>query len=300
MQQTTVAVLITCHNRKQKTLNILSDLFSQVLPADVKLYVYLVDDGSTDGTAEAVRKAYPQVNILLGDGSLFWNGAMRQALATASQNEHDYYLWLNDDTVLNPEALGIMLATSVQLAQQGYRRSLVVGSICDPQSGKLTYGGLRRSSWWHTLRFALVEPSQEVKPCETMNGNCVLIARAALQAVDNLDPAFSHYLGDWDYGLQAKKQGCTVWLAPGYMGKCELNSHLEQAADPDMSLSEQWQQVNHPKGLVLRGIVLQPFQELKVFAQKHGGLLWPIFWLLPYRRLLLNLMLERMNKYIYH
>ena len=67
----------------------------------IDLNVYLVDDGSTDGTSEAVKKNFPQVNIIKGDGTLFWNGGMRVAFSKAMESEHDYYLWLNDDTILN-------------------------------------------------------------------------------------------------------------------------------------------------------------------------------------------------------
>ena len=45
----TIATLITCHNRKDKTLACLDALFSNHLPDRVLLDVFLVDDGSTDG-----------------------------------------------------------------------------------------------------------------------------------------------------------------------------------------------------------------------------------------------------------
>jgi GT2 family glycosyltransferase len=83
MNSDRTAVLITCHNRKPKTLACLAALFNQELSPEVTIDVYLVDDGSTDGTAEAVHQAYPQVKILQGDGSLFWNRGMRKAFAEA-------------------------------------------------------------------------------------------------------------------------------------------------------------------------------------------------------------------------
>jgi GT2 family glycosyltransferase len=59
--------------------------------------------------------------------------------------------------------------------------------------------------------------------CDTMHGKCVLIPRSVVQIVGNLDPAFVHYIGDWDYGLRTRQEGCTVWIAPGYLGTCSLN-----------------------------------------------------------------------------
>jgi GT2 family glycosyltransferase len=74
-----------------------------------------VDDGSTDDTATAVSQRFPQVKILQGTGSLFWNGGMRIAFAQALQHDYDYYLWLNDDTVLYPNALETLLTTAQTL-----------------------------------------------------------------------------------------------------------------------------------------------------------------------------------------
>ena len=64
-----IAVLITCHNRKEKTLQCLKALYKQEgLNSDYKMEVFLVDDASTDGTAVAVKDRYPLVNIIQGNG----------------------------------------------------------------------------------------------------------------------------------------------------------------------------------------------------------------------------------------
>lgn len=278
MESTKIAVLITCHNRQQKTLASLAALFNQALPEEVTLCVYLVDDGSTDGTELAVRQAYPQVKILQGDGSLFWNGGMRLAFAEAIKYNYDYYLWLNDDTILYPKALGSLLTTSHSLAKQGYSQAIVVGSTQDPESGVLTYGGIVRYSWWYPLKFRWVEPGEEIKSCDTMHGNCVLIPQEVAKMVGNLDAAFIHNLGDFDYGFRAISKGCSVWLAPGYVGTCAFNAPSWR--EPSLPLRERLKKMNQPKGLLL--------MEWKVYAQRHAGPLWPIYWLLPYVKLLMT------------
>jgi GT2 family glycosyltransferase len=288
-----LAVLLTCHNRCSKTLASLSALFSQEHHSEVAIDVYLVDDGSTDGTAEAVRQSYPQVKILQGNGNLFWNGGMRQAFAEAVQCDYDYYLWLNDDTTLYPNALGKLLETYQSLKQQGEQRAIIAGSTCDPNTGALTYGGVVRRSRWRPLKFDLVEPSEQVQRCDTINGNCVLISRAVVQAVGNLDPAFTHYIGDWDYGLRAGQQGCTAWIAPGYVGTCSQNEQPTSQTNSSVSPSEQLKQMGQPKGLTVQKEILYSLGEWKVFAQRHGGLLWPIYWLIPYRRLLWTSLMSR-------
>ena len=54
--------------------------------------VYLVDDGSRDGTSRSVAVRFPQISILEGDGSLFWNGGMRKAFAQRLPKVFDGYI----------------------------------------------------------------------------------------------------------------------------------------------------------------------------------------------------------------
>jgi len=285
MNRDRLAALLTCHNRKLLTLACLQALFTQELKREITIDVYLVDDGSTDSTAEAVAQSYPQVKILKGDGSLFWNGGTRLAFAQAIKDDYDYYLWLNNDTLLYPNALSHLLETFDQLRDQGEHRPLVAGSTCDPQTQALTYGGVMRRSRWRPLKFDLLEPGESAQRCDTINGNCVLIPREVVQVVGNLEPAFTHYAGDWDYGLRAQRQGCTVWVAPGYVGTCSQNYKPGSEADSSVAFGEGIKKIGQPKGLPVKEQVLHPFWEWKVFAQRHGGLLWPLYWLIPYRRL---------------
>jgi GT2 family glycosyltransferase len=283
MEHTTIAVLMTCYNRKLKTLATLESLFNQTLTSKIALTVYLVDDGSTDSTTESVQQKYPQVKIFPGDGNLFWNGGMRVAFSEAMKDEPDYYLWLNDDTVLEPEALKSLLETSHQLIEKGETKAIVAGSTYDPDTGNFTYGGIVKITPLLPFKFRFLEPTTTAQSCDSMNGNCVLIPSSVVQVVGNLDPAFIHYLSDWEYGLRARQKGCTVWIAPGYQGTCSPNPQSTKIDAADMN--EGLQKMSQPKGLAFKDATLQPWEEWKVFAQRHGGVFWPIYWLLPYRRL---------------
>ena len=273
-----LAILMTCYNRRAKTLACLEALYQQKLPSETEMSVFLVDDGSTDETGKEVRTEYPNVHVLQGTGHLYWNGGMRLAFSEAVKYDYDYYLWLNDDTLLYPHAIATLINVSQSLTEQGYKRAVVVGSTQDEETGALSYGGVVRASWWHPLKFREIEPGEEARPCLTMTGNCVLKPRDVAQTVGNLDPAFTHSTGDIDYGLRVRQQGGSVWIAPGYLGTCTYNPLRHQAWDePNLTLAERWKKINQPRGL--------PIQEWKIFSRRHAGVLWMFYWLLPYIRL---------------
>jgi len=285
MTQTSIAVLLTCYNRRQKTLDCLETLAQQSLLEGIKLGIYLVDDGSTDNTSEAIQQTYPQVNLLQGDGTLFWTGGMQLAFSAAIRDQHDFYLWLNDDTLLYPTALKTLLETFNQVAEQETLHTIVVGSTQDPQTKEFTYGGVLKGRWFHPCQFRWVKPIDQPQRCDTMNGNCVLIPHEVVELVGGLDLVFRHYAADFDYGLRAKQKGCTLWIAPGYVGTCDYNHPRLRKQTTKSELSDQIKKLEQPKGIATEDAILHPFWEWKAFTERHAGLLWPIYWLLPYRRM---------------
>jgi GT2 family glycosyltransferase len=284
---TRVATLLTCHNRRERTLAVLDDLSAQVLPSATQVQAYLVDDGSSDGTSDAVRAAHPEVKLLSGDGGLFWNGGMRYAFSEALKVGHDHYLWLNDDTVLDPDALSKLLSTYGGLVDLGKPNSIVVGSLRDKVSGDLTYGGVERTDRLRRLRFQRVQPRDEAQECETMNGNCVLIPHSVVEKIGNMDPAFTHGMADYDYGLRARKAGCSVWVAPGFVGSCSRNPVEGNWDDVTLPLRTRLRKVASPKGL--------PPGQWGTFAKRYAGPFWPVFWAQPYVRLVGSSLLRKVR-----
>jgi GT2 family glycosyltransferase len=140
----TVAVLLTCHDRVERTTACLASLRAQSERSEAELQVVLVDAGSSDGTADTVEERFPEVTVLRRGPELFWNGGMRVALAHAYESDPELYLWLNDDVELDPDAIATLLATHGDLVATRSAPCIVVGSTRDPESGVLTYGGVVR------------------------------------------------------------------------------------------------------------------------------------------------------------
>lgn len=267
-------VLITAHDRKGETLSCLERLSAQCHDAGADVGVILVDDASTDGTAIAVRQRFPEVRLVEGSGQLYWNGGMRRAFQEAMREDPDYYLLLNDDTHLRPGALGRMISTHLELTRAGERCCIVVGSTLDPETETQSYGGWRRGGRLLPARIRLVEPGSKAERCDTMNGNCVLVPRDVVRRVGNLDATFTHCMGDLDYGFRARRAGCSLWVAPGYVGECVANSGKGLWSEPSLGGRELWSRLLGPKGL--------PPSEWLTFTYRHYGPFWPVYFASPY------------------
>jgi GT2 family glycosyltransferase len=234
----TIAVVLTCFNRKAKTVQCLDHLFRQAgIGKDFLLEVYLVDDGSTDGTSEEVNKRFPDVNIIKGNGELYWNGGMHLAWKTAVERKHhDFYLWLNDDTFVFPDAVQEMLAC-YDLGGE----AIICGSTSTEKTKEFSYGG-------RTMDEKILIPNGQLQQCQIMNGNFVLISNAITKEVGIIDPIFPHSMGDHDYGLRAIKKGFKILITRKYIGSCEKHEKLANWCNPDVPLKKRWKALYSPLG----------------------------------------------------
>jgi GT2 family glycosyltransferase len=280
-----VAVLVTCYNRCQLTLNALNSLYAQKGIEDVDMQVFLVDDGSTDGTALAVRANFPDGHVLRGDGNLFWNGGMRKAFEEALREDFDAYIWFNDDTILQSDALKRILDTS-RVARREGRAAIVAGSTADARTGKLSYGGFVRHAQGLNLQLRKIEPHpSRFIACDTVNGNFTLIPREIARAVGNIEPSFRHQFGDVDYGLRARGMGFGVVVAPGFVGHCTEGAKEGTWKDPRAPLRKRWKDLMSPKGV--------PFAEWLLFTKRHYGWRWMHYAISPYAKTLVSALMSR-------
>jgi GT2 family glycosyltransferase len=269
-----IVVLMTSFNRREKTLKALASLAAQTANIPRQLKVLLVDDGSSDGTSDAVISKFPEVQVIRGSGSLYWNGGMRLAFDHALRVGFDGYIWLNDDTELSPDAVDILLQTEQRLRDGGVV-SIVTASICDPITGKRTYGGLRRVPRLYRYDHIAVQPSPgEPVSCDSMNGNCTLIPADVANRLGNLEARFQHHFGDVDYGYRAKQAGYSVYTAPGFLGTCPRNPIEGTWRDRTASVARRWKDVMSIKGY--------RFGEWLFFTRRHYSYLWPLYFLVPY------------------
>lgn len=271
-----VAIIITVFNRKKETLQCLKNIESQTVHSneEIKVDIYLTNDGCTDGTPEAIREQYPYVNIVEGNGSLFWNKGMYTAWQEASKGNYDFYLWLNDDTQLYKDTLARLIATSASFDD----KAIILGTTCDKATRSIiTYGG-------KTTNGAYAYSNENPVKCIYMNGNIVLIPRYVFNIVGYNDPYYSHAMGDYDYGLMATKKGINIYTAPGFCGECDLHQNISTWKNPEKPLKERWNALFKPTGanpfeyFYYRRKHFGTIAACKTFISNFAHVLFPQFW----------------------
>lgn len=234
-----IAVLMTCYNRVNTTLECLRRLFAQGVPEGYLLDVWLVDDASPDKTGEKVKSAYPQVNVIQGTGSLFWCRGMHLAWSVALQHgdtcgwRYDFFIWLNDDVQLKSNAIADMLLD--------YKRhgGVIVGKFSsDANESDISYG---------------------LKGGQYASGNFVLVPKEVVEKIGIICGKYHHQYGDYDYGLHVKKAGFALSPTRGFSGVCpqqpERYKHFA-----DCSLYQRIRLLWDPRGYDLHDAILYKYR----------------------------------------
>lgn len=292
-----IAAILTCYNRRDTTLACLEKLANQtattIVPGEqgeprAEVTVFLVDDGSTDGTGVAVRAAFPEARIIEGTGDLFWNRGMHRSWQVAIEHgQFDDYLLLNDDTMLFADALELLLEGVDHPEDGSPGPGIAIGATIDPDTGTLSYGGYVRESRWNPMKLHH-RPLGDRTKIVTMNCNAVLVPSEVVDRIGQMDPTYHHSWGDIDLGYRASGAGIVLSVPDQPVGYCEENPHGSHAyRDPAMSLVDRFRAINS-----IRGMNKTDWFHL---VRRHGGPVWPLVWASPYVNLVVTWARQRLT-----
>jgi GT2 family glycosyltransferase len=199
----TVYILLPVHNRCQITRRFVACLKSQTYK---KFHLVLIDDGSTDGTAEMVGSEIASLTVIAGQGDWWWAGALQQGydwLRKQQLDDSDLVLIINDDTEFEND----FLMRAVALLQD-QSRSLLLAPSFSRESGQLVSGGVRVD--WQKLKFYQTEVPAEI--------NCLATRGLFLKAGDFLELGgfnphwLPHYLSDYEFTIRAHCRGMKLLI----------------------------------------------------------------------------------------
>lgn len=204
-----IFVVIPVHNRRAFTEQCLRSLELQTY-SDFTTIV--VDDGSTDETSEMVVNKFPQVQLIRGDGNLWWTGGVNLGIEKALSQEASFVLTMNDDTMISANFIEEM----VKVASK--HPNAILGAVeADIKTKKLIYAGQQHSRWPYLKSTRLLdnlpgEPSQELYEVGVYHGRGLWIPTKSFNIIGLFDyRKFPHYLADFDFTCNATKAGIKIY-----------------------------------------------------------------------------------------
>lgn len=218
-----MTILIISYNTRELTLACLRSVFEQA--RDAAFEVIVVDNQSSDGSADAVAAAFPQVKLIRAERNLGFAGANNLAAKEASG---DYLLLLNPDTVVLDKAIDKLLAFAKANPEAGIwgGRTVFADGSLNPAScwAKATLWSLWCQATFLTAAFRrtrLFNPEafggwrrDTVRQVDIVSGCFFLIRRDLWEQLNGFDPAFFMYGEEADLCLRAHKLGARPLVTP--------------------------------------------------------------------------------------
>ena len=217
-----VSICMINHKGREHTLSCLRSIFAST--HSVSLEVYVVENASNDGCAEAIRQQFPEVHILQNSSARSFTYNNNLAIRHCAGR---FVLVLNNDTLLQPGALDILTrfmeqhpdcgaATARLLAPDGSPQPLLskAPTLCSYAYRLLFLQNLASFSAGWRRRIAGASDYRTPTEVESISGACMFLRREVIDQVGMFDEQFSFYFEDLDWSYRIRQAGWRMYLIP--------------------------------------------------------------------------------------
>ena len=207
-QRPRVDVGVVTWNTRDLTVQALRTLLENDQGVDLRVLVR--DNGSADGTAEAIAAAIPEAVVEAGEDNLGFAGGVNRLLA---RSDAPWFLTLNSDAWPDVGAIARMVAA----AGAGTKVAAVAPLVLRPDD-TLEHTIHPFPSAGLSLRMAAHRPAvadhSAARPIAWAHGAALLFRRAAVDEIGGLDERLFMYAEDFEWCWRASQRGWTVWFEP--------------------------------------------------------------------------------------
>ncbi|MEC7640889.1 MAG: glycosyltransferase family 2 protein [Nitrospinota bacterium] len=209
-----LSVIIASFNTRQILLSCLASLYDHT--QDIGFEVFVVDNGSTDGSAQAVAENFPQVTLIKNSENRGLSAAFNQGIRESGSR---YIALLNSDTALIENCFLKLIRFLDD--NTGF-------AVCSPQiideTGEATsmrlWQDTPQDAFWRILgKYDVAGQDSrmgkiETKETETLGGSCLIIRRALFEIIGLMDENYFLYNEEDDLCRRARMHGQKIGYFP--------------------------------------------------------------------------------------
>lgn len=213
-----LAIIIVNWNVRDLLRRCLASLRVALDAAGLDAEVIVVDNGSTDGSVEAIRARFPTVKLIANERNVGFAGANNQGIRASTGH---YALLLNSDTIAPPGSIERL----VRFADERERAGMVGGLLLNPDgtfqysfadfptlaSELLSASGLGERLISRSFPSYPPTLSHRSRRVAVIPGACMLARRSALEQVGLMDEGYFMYSEEPDWCLRMDRAGWEVW-----------------------------------------------------------------------------------------
>lgn len=227
-----LAIVTPVHNRRELTLQCLRSL-ARVDRTGLDVMTFIVDDGCTDGTREAIEKEFPEVKIVHGTGELWYTAGTNLGIVAALKHKPDYILCINDDSIFDEMAIQRLLACAKR-----FDRAVVGGLLLFWDRPHRVFQvapiwNTWKGGWQHWQEQTVWTVPQGPWEVDLIVGNCILYPAKVFEEAGMMNPRISAQYGDAEFTTRLKKLGWRLIIEPSARIFCQPNAeHIPIASQP--------------------------------------------------------------------
>ena len=209
-----VWAVVLAWNQKDETVACLDSLLHSDYP---QMQLLVVDNGSTDGTAETVQQLYPQVMVVRSPVNLGIAAGYNLGLNHALAHRAEYILVANNDIVVDESMVRHLAESMADRPEVG----MIMPKIYH-------YYGDQYRLWCTGARWRKFPPSVKMmgynvkdaprysrsRELEFAPSCCLLIRRQVVEHIGGFDPGYFFYSDDWDYSARVRAAGYHIRFDP--------------------------------------------------------------------------------------
>ena len=276
-----VSIIVVNWNTKELLLGCLKSIYDTTINSNIEVIV--VDNGSHDGSSQAVKESFPQVTLIQNDENKGFAKANNQALSIALGR---YILLLNSDAILTDESLTALVNFMDTTPEAGIAACQYINREGNKQNSFDNFPTLTTELLNKTLLKTLFPQKYPSKKkdyyqpmeVESVIGACMIVRAEAIKQVGMLDEDYFFFMEETDWCFRMHRARWKIYHLP------EIKVYHLQGQSKEKNPSKAW---------------IEYYRSSYIFFKKHRGVFsYCTLRILRVCKLIINLVLVLLGLFI--